>query len=99
MLLSISFITTPEQGDQLYYYTGAGRSALLLHRSRAISFITTPEQGMARRLRDWSLITGRGRRGAKKNGKGAYEVLPLQKGGGGGKGFSHGELGAQKVLR
>ena len=47
-------------------------------------------------LRDWSLITGRG--GGYKTGGGAREVLPLQKGGGGGKSFSHAEGGAQKVL-
>ena len=48
-------------------------------------------------IRDWSLITGRG---GLQNGRGggAREVLPLQKGGGGGKSFSHSEGGAQKVL-
>ena len=47
-------------------------------------------------LRDWSLITGRG--GAtKREGGGAREVLPLEKGGGG-KSFSRAEGGAQQVL-
>ena len=32
-------------------------------------------------LRDWSLITGRG--GGLHNGRGAREVFPLRKGGGG----------------
>ena len=49
-------------------------------------------------LRDWSLITGRGG-GYKTGGGGACEVLPLRKGGEGGKSFSHAEGGAQKVLR
>ena len=44
-------------------------------------------------LRDWSLIMGRG---GLQNGRGACEVLPLRKGGGGGKSFSHAEEGAQK---
>ena len=48
--------------------------------------------------RDWSLITGRGG-GYKTGGRGAREVLPLRKGGGGGKSFSHAEGGAHKVLR
>ena len=39
---------------------------------------------------DWSLITGRG---VYKTGRGACEVLPLQTGAGGGKGFSHAEGG------
>ena len=47
-------------------------------------------------IRDWSLIMGRG--GYKTRGGGAREVLPLRKGGGGGKSFSHSEGGAQKVL-
>ena len=47
-------------------------------------------------IREWSLITGRG--GGYKTGGGAREVLPLKKGGGGGKSFSHAEGGAQKVL-
>ena len=47
-------------------------------------------------LRDWSLITGRG---GLQNGRGAREVLPLRKGGGGGNSFSHAEGGGtQKVL-
>ena len=33
-----------------------------------------------------------------KTGRGARQVLPLQKGGGGGKSFSHAEVGAQQVL-
>ena len=36
--------------------------------------------------------------GGYKTGGGAHEVLPLRKGGGGGKSFSHSEGGAQKVL-
>ena len=32
-------------------------------------------------IRDWSLITGRGWRGATKWEGGAYEVLPIRKGG------------------
>ena len=48
-------------------------------------------------LRDWSLITGRGW-STKREGGGAREVLPLRKGGGGGKSFRHSERGAQKVL-
>ena len=50
-------------------------------------------------VRDWSLITRRGGGATKREG-GACEVLPLRKGGGGGKGFSHAEWGggAQKVL-
>ena len=49
------------------------------------------------KIRDWSLITGRG---GLQNGRGggAREVLPLRKGGGGGKSFSHAEGGAQQVL-
>ena len=48
-------------------------------------------------FRDWSLITGRG--GGYKTGGagGAREVLPLRKGGGGGKSFSHAEGGHKKV--
>ena len=48
-------------------------------------------------LRDWSLIKGRG--GLQNGrGEGACEVLPLRRGGGGGKSFSHAEGRAQKVL-
>ena len=36
-------------------------------------------------LRDWSLITGRGGGATKQEGGGAREVLPLRKGGGGGR--------------
>ena len=39
-------------------------------------------------IRDWSLITGGGGGGARKQ-EGAIEILPLHKGGGGGKSFSH----------
>ena len=46
-------------------------------------------------LRDWSLITGRG--GGLRNGRGACEVLPLQKGGGADF-FSHAEGGTQDVF-
>ena len=54
---------------------------------------------MGTRVRDWSLITGRGGGPTKQEGGGAREVLPLLKGGGGdGKGFSHAEGRAQKVL-
>ena len=49
----------------------------------------------ARALRDWSLITGRGGGGIKREGV-ACEVLPLRKGGGR-KSFSHAEGGTQKV--
>ena len=44
-------------------------------------------------IRDWSLITGKG--GGVQNGRGggSCEVLPLEKGGGGGKGFSYDERG------
>ena len=49
----------------------------------------------ARALRDWSLITGRGG-GATKWEVGAREVLPLRKGGRGGKSFSHAEGGHNK---
>ena len=48
---------------------------------------------MALLLRDWSLITGRG---ATKREGGTSEVFPLQKGGGGGKSFSHAEGGHNK---
>ena len=44
-------------------------------------------------LRDWSLITGRG---GYKTGGGACEVLPLGKGGGAEKSFSHAEGGGTK---
>ena len=37
-------------------------------------------------------------RGATNREWGAHEVLPLRKGGGGGKSFSHAEGGAAKVL-
>ena len=47
-------------------------------------------------VRDWSLITGRG--GLQNGRGGARQVLPLRKGGGGGKSFRHAEGGAQKVL-
>ena len=47
-------------------------------------------------VRDWSLIMGRG--GATKREGEAREVLPLRKGGGGGKSFSHAVVGAQKVM-
>ena len=42
-------------------------------------------------IRDWPLITGRGRGLQNGRGGGACEVLP--KGGGGGKSFSHAEGG------
>ena len=42
-------------------------------------------------IRDWSLITGRGATKWKGGGR-ACEVLPLQKGGGGGKSISHAEV-------
>ena len=45
-------------------------------------------------IRDWSLITGRG--GGYKTG--GVKFYPYEKGGGGGKSFSHAEGGAQKVL-
>ena len=41
-------------------------------------------------LRDWLLITGRG--GGLQNVRGARKVLPIQKGGGGGKSLSHAEV-------
>ena len=46
------------------------------------------------------LVTNYGEGGGatKREGGGAREVLPLRKGGGGGKSFSHAEGGAQKVL-
>ena len=47
-------------------------------------------------FRDCSLITGKG---GYKTGRGACEVLPLQKGGwGGGKGLSHAEGGGHKMF-
>ena len=56
-----------------------------------------PTEASCLKLREWSLITGRG--GYKTGGGGAREVLPLRKGGGGGKSFSHSEGGgAQQVL-
>ena len=42
-------------------------------------------------LREWSLIMER--RGYKTEGGGGSEILPLRKGGGGRKGFSHAEGG------
>ena len=42
-------------------------------------------------IKDWSLITGRG--GLQNGRGGACEVLPLRKGGEGGKRFSHAEGG------
>ena len=46
------------------------------------------------KLREWSLITGRG---GLQNGRGGHlKFYPYQKGGG--KSFSHSEGGAQKVL-
>ena len=53
-------------------------------------------KGCSHKIRDWSLITGRGG-GGYKTGGGAREVLPLRKGGGR-KSFSHAEGGAHKVL-
>ena len=47
-------------------------------------------------FRDWSLITGRGGGATKREG-GHVKFYPYEKGGG--KGFSHSEGGAQKVLR
>ena len=44
------------------------------------------------------LVTNYREGGGYKTGGGAREVLPLRKGGGGGKSFSHSEGGAQKVL-
>ena len=48
-------------------------------------------------LGDWSLNTGRGAGATKREGE-AREVLPLQKGGGGGKSFSHAEGGGTEGL-
>ena len=50
---------------------------------------------VSKTFRDWSLIAGRG---GYKTGGGPCEVLILQKGGGGGKSFSHAQGGAQNVL-
>ena len=46
------------------------------------------------RLRDWSLITGRG--GYETGGGGHVKFYPYEEGGG--KSFSHAEGGAQQVL-
>ena len=48
-------------------------------------------------LRDWSLITGRGGGATKREGV-QVKFYPYEKGGGGGKSFSHAEGGSQKVL-
>ena len=47
--------------------------------------IGIPSEQSVSTVRDWSLITGRG--GGLHNGRGACEVLPLEKGGGGHKQF------------
>ena len=54
-------------------------------------------QAKVTRVRDWSLITGRG---GLQNGRGGHvKFYPYEKGGGGGgKSFSHAEWGAQQVL-
>ena len=44
------------------------------------------------------VVTNYGEGGATKREGGGREVLPLRKGGGGGKSFSHSEGGAHKVL-
>ena len=53
-----------------------------LIKQRDMPFENTP---MLSRGREWSLIIGRGRQGLHNEGAGASEVLPLQKGGWGGR--------------
>ena len=55
-----------------------------------------PVHSISKAIREWSLITGRG---GLQNGRGGHvKFYPYEKGGGGGKSFSHSEGGAQKVL-
>ena len=49
------------------------------------------------KVRDWSLITGRGG-GYKTGGGGHMKFYPYEKGGGGRKSLNHAEGGAQKDL-
>ena len=51
------------------------------------------EKNTAVVLRDWSVITGRGGGLQNGSGRGAHEVVPLRKGGGGRESFSHAEGG------